>query len=252
MLRADRHVADGEMTDPTDAPKPGTTGRSSSPSDGLRNNEYVFRQLKDQIITGVLAPGSRLIESSVAAQFGVSRTPVREALQRLATEDLIDVDPMRGMVVHSPDASEIEDVLVVRGSLDGLAAALAAQKISESQLARLRLVVEAMAEGAAIDKREQIVMANRRFHDIIYAAAGNPRLERIAGELRDYVRRFSTPPSASPERVQHVLAEHRAILDAFERHDPDAARAASDRHLDAAREYVARLALQEFAEHGLR
>jgi DNA-binding GntR family transcriptional regulator len=218
----------------------------------LRTNEYVFRQLKDQIITGALAPGSRLIESNVAAEFGVSRTPVREALQRLATEDLIDVDPLRGMVVHAPDATEIDDVLVVRASLDGLAAALAAQKITESHLARLRLVVSAMAEGAALDRREQIVLSNRRFHDIVYAAAGNPRLERIAGELRGYVRRFSTPPSASPERVQHVLAEHQAILDALERHDPDAARAASDRHLGAAREYVARLDLQAFAENGLR
>lgn len=252
MNRGDRQPADGDMTEPKDALQPSATPRLPAPGDGLRNNEYVFRQLKDQIITGTLAPGSRLIESSVAAQFGVSRTPVREALQRLATEDLIDVDPMRGMVVHAPDASEIEDVLVVRGSLDGLAAALAAQKIGDSQLARLRLVVDAMAEGAAIDKREQIVTANRRFHDIIYAAAGNPRLERIAGELRDYVRRFSTPPSASPERVQHVLVEHQAILEALERHDPDAAREASDRHLEAAREYVAHLALQEFAESGLR
>lgn len=226
--------------------------RSSAHSDGLRNNEFVFRQLKDQIITGVLAPGSRLIESNVAAQFGVSRTPVREALQRLVTEDLIDIDPMRGMVVHAPDAAEVEDVLVIRASLDGLAAALAAQKISESQLARLRLAVEATAEGAAIDRREQIVVANRRFHDIIYAAAGNARLERIAGELRDYVRRFSTPPSASPERVRHVLTEHRALLAALEAHDPDSAREASDRHLAAARAYVVRLDLEDFAEHDLR
>lgn len=252
MIRDQRHAVEDVMSDPQDAARHGAPRRSSAPSDGLRTNEHVFRQLKEQIITGVLAPGSRLIESNVAAQFGVSRTPVREALQRLATEDLIDVDPLRGMVVHAPDASEIEDVLVVRTALDGLAAALAAQKIAESQLARLRLVVEAMAEGAALDRRPQIVVANRRFHDIIYAAAGNPRLERIAGELRDYVRRFSTPPSASPERVQHVLVEHRAILEALELHDPDAARAASDRHLAAARTYVARLDLQDFAENDLR
>lgn len=224
----------------------------AAPQDGLRNNEYVFRELKDQIITGVIAPGSRLVESNIAEHFGVSRTPVREALQRLAAEDLIDVDPMRGMVVHAPDASEIEDVLVVRASLDGLAAALAAQKITDTQLTRLRLVVDAMADGVATDRREQIVVANQRFHDIIYAAAGNPRLERIAGELRGFVRRFSTPPSASPERVQHVLTEHRAILEALERRDPPAAQAASDRHLAAARAYVARLELEDFAESGLR
>ena len=219
---------------------------------GIRTNEHVFRELKDRIITGDLAPGSRLIESTVAAEFGVSRTPVREALQRLTTEGLLDVDPLRGMVVHAPDAREIQDVLQIRASLDALAAALAAHAASDSDLARLRLTVEAMEEGVALDRREQIMRANRRFHDIIYEAAANPRLARMAGELRDYVRRFSTPPSASPDRAKGVREEHRALLEAIERHDGPAASAASDRHLAAARDYVARLALQEFAEHGLR
>lgn len=226
--------------------------RRAPDADGLRTNEHVFRALKDRIVTGDLAPGSRLIESGVAAQFGVSRTPVREALQRLAMEGLIDVDPIRGMVVHAPDAREIQDVLLIRASLDALAADVAARTATESDLARLRVTIEAMANGIAGDRREQIMLANRRFHDIIYEAASNPRLARMAGELRDYVRRFSIPPSASTDRVRDVLTEHRAILEALEQRDGDAARAASDRHLSAARAYVSRLALQEFAEQGLR
>lgn len=240
------------MPELNDTAEHGSARHSSPASDGLRTSEHVFRHLKEQIVSGAMAPGRRLTEANVAADFGVSRTPVREALQRLVTEDLIDVDPLRGMVVHAPDAAEIEDVLVVRAALDGLAAQQAARTISETQLTRLRLVVEATVEGAALDRRDQIVLANQRFHDIIYAAAGNARLTRIAGELRDYVRRFSTPPSASPERVQHVLAEHRAILDALERHDAEAARAASDRHLTAARSYVAGLDLRTFVESGRR
>lgn len=227
-------------------------GRRAIDPHGLRTNEHVFRALKDRIVTGDLAPGSRLVESGVASQFGVSRTPVREALQRLATEGLIDVDPVRGMVVHAPDPKEIQDVLVIRAALDALAADLAARTATDSDLARLRVTIEAMADGIAGDRREQIMLANRRFHDIIYEAASNPRLARMAGELRDYVRRFSTPPSASPDRVRDVLSEHRAILEALEQRDGGAARAASDDHLSAARAYVSRLALQEFAEQGRR
>jgi DNA-binding GntR family transcriptional regulator len=224
------------------------TGRHASASDGLPSSELVYRQLKDQIITGDLAPGSRLIELSIAADFGVSRTPVREALKRLAAENLVLADPARGMIVHAPDAGEIEDVFVVREALDGLAARLAAHRITPSELSRLRLIVDTMRQAIQSDRREQIVIANQRFHDVIYAAAGNAMLARVASDLRDFVRRFSTLPFASPDRVVHVLAEHEAILAALEAHSPEEAQSASNGHLEAAREYLVRLDLKEFAE----
>jgi len=233
-----------------------TRVRSASPRltgahDGLPSSELVYRRLRDQIISGALAPGSRLIELNIAADFGVSRTPVREALKRLAAENLVLSDPSRGMIVHAPDAGEIEDVFVVREALDGLAARLAAHRITPSELARLRVIVDTMRDAIKADRREQIVLANQRFHDVIYGAAGNPLLARVASDLRDFVRRFSTLPFASPDRVEHVLAEHERILEALEAHDPDAAHSASNGHLDAAREYLVRLDLKEFAEAGL-
>jgi len=227
------------------------TNRADGANDGLPSSELVYRRLKDQIISGDLAPGSRLIELSIAADFNVSRTPVREALKRLAAENLVLADPARGMVVHAPDAGEIEDVFVVREALDGLAARLAAHRITPSELARLRLIVDSMRQAVAGDRRAQIVIANQRFHDVIYTAAGNPMLARVASDLRDFVRRFSTLPFASPDRVEHVLAEHEAILAALVAHDPAAAEAASNTHLGAAREYLVRLDLQEFAAESL-
>jgi len=221
-------------------------------SNGLPSSELVYRRLKDRIISGSLAPDTRLIELSIAAEFGVSRTPVREALKRLAAENLVLSDPARGMVVHAPDASEIEDVFIMREALDGLAARLAAHRVTPSELARLRLIVDSMRSGVTNDRREQIVVANLRFHDVIYAAAGNRMLARVASDLRDFVRRFSTLPFASPDRVEHVLAEHEAILDALERHDPEAAERASDSHLGNAREYLVRMELQQYTESGIR
>ncbi len=214
--------------------------------DGLQSSEFVYRSLKEQIISGALAPKIRLIELAIAAEFSVSRTPVREALKRLAVENLVLADPARGMVVHAPDAREIEDVFIVREALDALAARLAAYRITPSELGRLRVVVDSMEEAIASGRREQVVVANTHFHDVIYAAAGNEMLERLGRDLRDFVRRFTTLPFASPDRVDHVLAEHRAIVVALEAHDPEAAEAASRSHLAAAREYVVRMQLQEF------
>ena len=108
-----------------------------------------------------------------------------------------------------------------------------------------------MRQAVSGDRREQIVIANQRFHDVIYAAAGNPILARVASDLRDYVRRFSTLPFASPDRVNHVLAEHEGILAALIAHDPEAAEAASNGHLGAAREYLVKLDLEAFAEKSL-
>lgn len=225
-------------------------GRGGADS-GLPSSELVYRRLKERIISGSLAPDTRLIELSIAAEFSVSRTPVREALKRLAAENLVLADPARGMVVHAPDASEIEDVFVMREALDGLAARLAAHRVTPSELSRLKLILDSMRDAVENDRREQIVIANHRFHDVIYAAAGNRMLARVASDLRDYVRRFSTLPFASPGRVEHVVTEHEAILEALERHDPDAAEKASDKHLANAREYLVRMELQEFAKNAL-
>jgi DNA-binding GntR family transcriptional regulator len=226
--------------------------RRTSRKDGLPSSEFVYRSLKERIISGAVAPNTRLVEVGIADEFGVSRTPVREALKRLTAEKLVLTDPARGMVVHSPDASEIEDVFVIREALDGLATRLAAHRIKPIELSRLQVILESMQEAVVADRRDQVVIANVRFHDIIYGAAGNEMLERIARDLREFVRRFTTLHFASPERVEDVLREHIAILTALKNHDPEAAERASDAHLEAAREYLGRMQLREFAENALR
>lgn len=232
------------------ATRPRRAVRPAGPQDGLPSSEFVYRSLKDRIISGELAPDTRLIELAIAAQFGVSRTPVREALKRLAAENLVLADPTRGMIVHAPDAHEIEDVFELRQALDGLAARLAAHRITPSELSLLGLIVESMQQAVNEDRREQIVAANVRFHDVIYVAAGNQMLARVAKDLRDFVRRFTTLPIASSHRVQHVVEEHQAILDALQHRDPEAAQKASDDHLGAARAYIVRLHLERSADNG--
>ena len=193
------------------------------------------------IISGELPPHTRLVELQFAAEFGVSRTPVREALKRLMADKLVHADPVRGLVVHEPEPHEIQDVYLVREQLEGLATRLAAQRIRPEELQRLRHILDSMHEGLNNGQTEIVVNANMAFHDVIYRAAGNETLQRLVRDLSDFVRRFSTEAFSSGPRVNHVFDEHEAILKALEEHNPEAAEEASTRHLRAASEYMTQL-----------
>ncbi|MGH2490711.1 MAG: GntR family transcriptional regulator [Candidatus Limnocylindria bacterium] len=222
--------------------KAGRQSRTST--DGLPSSERVFRQLRNMIIDGEMGPDTRLVELSLAAKFGVSRTPIREALKRLVDGNLLHADPIRGLVVRAPEAAEVEEVYLVREVLDGLAARLAAQRVTPDDLARLRLINDTMRQGIRDGRTDVIVNANIAFHDLIYAVAGNRTLARHGMELRNFVRRFSSEAFASPSRVDAVLRDHERVLEALERRDSAAAERASTEHLRQARAYVAELHLR--------
>ena len=158
-------------------------------------SELTYRQLKDLIVSGQLEPGERLVEAQIAEELGVSRTPVREALRRLLDEHLISRDTTGALTVHRATQREIEDIYTIREVLDGLAARLAARRISETDLLWMTETIETMREAAA-DESGDVVAANLTFHDVLYGAAGNPRLTRMGQELRDFVRLFSREPLA--------------------------------------------------------
>jgi DNA-binding GntR family transcriptional regulator len=219
-------------------------------SDGLPSSERVYRRLREMILDGELPPQTRLVEIQLAEQFEVSRTPVREALKRLAAEQLVLSDAVRGLIVHAPEPHEIEDVYRVRDALDALAVRLAAVRITPDEVQHLRLVLDSMAEAIREHRTDLVVNANIAFHDVIYRAAGSSTLWRLARELSDFVRRFSSGAFSSPERSSAVLREHEAILDALERHDQDAAVAASTQHLRTASDYLVKLHLREAVHAG--
>lgn len=219
-------------------------------SDGLPSSERVYRRLREMILDGELPPQTRLVEIQLAEQFEVSRTPVREALKRLAAEQLVLSDAVRGLIVHAPEPHEIEDVYRVRDALDALAVRLAAVRITPDEVQHLRLVLDSMAAAIAEQRTDLVVNANIAFHDVIYRAAGSSTLWRLARELSDFVRRFSSGAFSSPERSSAVLREHEAILDALERHDQDAAAAASSQHLRTASDYLVKLHLREAVHAG--
>jgi DNA-binding GntR family transcriptional regulator len=225
-----------------------TATSASERGDGLPSSERVYRRMKEMIISGELPPHTRLVELQFASEFGVSRTPVREALKRLTADKLVHADPVRGLVVHEPEPHEIQDVYLVRDVLEGLATRLAAQRITDEELQRLRAILDSMHEGLEQGETPIVVNANMAFHDVIYRAAGNATLRRLARDLSDFVRRFSTEAFSSGPRVTTVFDEHEQILKALEAHDPQAAELASTRHLRAASEYMTHLHVRQAIE----
>jgi DNA-binding GntR family transcriptional regulator len=215
----------------------------TAPVAELPSGERVYRAIKEAILGGELPANSRLVELALAHQFGVSRTPVREALKRLIAEHLAILDPVRGMMVRGIDAQEIDDAYSLREVLDGLAARLAAQRISPEDLARLRALMELMSEAVEGGREDALVELNLRFHELLVDASGNERLRQLSRSLSDLVRLYSSTAFRSQDRDREVLSEHEAIVGALEQRDPDAAEQAARHHMVEARTFLARASI---------
>ncbi|MFC8043436.1 GntR family transcriptional regulator [Nocardia sp. NPDC057353] len=188
--------------------------------------ERAARELRDRILTGVMAPGSRIDLDAITEEFATSRTPVREALLELSFEGLVRVAPRSGITVIGIGADDVRDSFTLLGVLTGQAAAWAAERSTEAELARLR---ELAAEVAARSGDDAIGAANWRFHQAIHRAAHSPRLlTQIKQAARvvptNFLRLF-------PDHEKHSLHEHDELLDALEARDADAARRIAERHV---------------------
>jgi DNA-binding GntR family transcriptional regulator len=214
-----------------------------SRSDGasqLPASERIYNQLKESILTGSLESGSRLVELTLASDLGVSRTPIREALKRLSVEGLVTLDPVRGMIVRRIDPHEVEDFYITREVLDGLAARLAAQRVSGDQLIRLGAILDAMESAQKRGDRSSMVQANMRFHDAVFRAGANQWLAALGRSMIDFVRLLSAAAYTDPVRDREVIQEHRAVQRALEAKDGDAAEAAAREHMVQARLHFVR------------
>jgi len=144
---------------------------------------------------------------------------------------------------------ELEEIYVIRETLDSLAARLAAERVTATDLAKLRLLMDLMRDSVKAGHWEAMVQANIKFHDIIHHAAGNRRLRLLTRSLQDFVRRFSTTAFTSPDRAADVLDEHEQIVAALEARSPEAADIAARRHVTEARAYLSDLYLSQGSKH---
>jgi DNA-binding GntR family transcriptional regulator len=200
---------------------------------GLRG-EVIYRTLREAIICGILAEGRRVQDRPLAAALGVSRTPVREAMQRLQAEGFLTTLPRVGTVVASITPQDVEDIYVIRIALEGVAARLAAQRASQGDLDILRQIHRRIAEATAHHDGERLGDLNRAFHEAIYRAARNARLAELLGRLQNSIRRFKHSTLSDPARARQALDEHGELLEAIAGRDAERAEAVARRHKEQA------------------
>lgn len=179
-------------------------------------SEAVYQTLHEAIVTGVLPAGSRLAEEDLAGHFTVSRTPVREAVLRLEAERLAERNSRGGLIVASVTPEEILEIYLVRQTLDGLAAKLAAETARPADISRLRWLNEQIRDSIGSASIPELARINLSFHDALYRAAQNVFLLEMITTAHDRVRRFPGTTLSSPDRPVEVVAEHEAIIAAIE------------------------------------
>ncbi len=196
--------------------------------------EEVYRRLKQAIVDGDLAPGSRLVESSLASHMTVSRTPVREALQRLAADGLVTQDGSRGLIVARASMEKVEHAYVLREALEGLAARLAAQHQRPDLLRVLAESLRTMEHGIA--DATEFDRAHSSFHDTIAEMSENPFLIQALAGLQGFRTRMVSLDWVTKKRVLTSIPEHREIFEAIELRNPDAAEESARRHVRTTRD----------------
>ncbi|GGH30098.1 transcriptional regulator, GntR family [Cribrihabitans marinus] len=195
------------------------------------NNKDAYHLILEAIDMGIYKPGDRLVESDLAERFGVSRTPIREALQRLETQSLLERDG-RSLIVASLDHNQMAELYVVRRELEGLAARLAARHATDEEVRVLRDMVE--ADDALVDDPVALSRANRRFHEQIHLASHNRYLVQQLDLVHRTMALMATTSLAAQGRGEIAQSEHRGIVEAISARDEEAAAEALRDHISIA------------------
>ena len=199
----------------------------------------VCDELRRLVITGELAPGSRLIEDRLAARLGVSRNPVREALQTLAGEGFVELLPRRGAIVAQVTADQAEGLFDVRMALEPLAARLAARNASPAQVAQLEAVLNAARLATDAHELDELAGYNTQFHQLLVAASANDYLSLLVAPMARRVQWIFRASAA--HRAPHSWTEHESLLHAIVDRDEERAAALASAHVAAARASYRRL-----------
>lgn len=194
--------------------------------------DVVCNTLRQAILIGELRPGERLMEVHLADRLGVSRTPIREAIHKLAQEGLVTIIPRRGAEVAQITEKSMKDVLEVRRALDALCVELACDRITEAELETLRAACDAFEQCVGTGDHKKIAQADVALHDIIVQATGNPRLIQLVNNLSEQMYRYRFEYIKDNSQHETLVQEHRIIYESIVRKDKETAAATARMHID--------------------
>jgi DNA-binding GntR family transcriptional regulator len=184
----------------------------------VRHNlhDAIVSRVRDMIIEGTLAPGTRIHEGHLGQELGVSRTPLREALKYLASEGLLELSPGRGAVVRKFLAKDVKDSLIVLANLESLAGELACKNASDEDIAQIRKMHDEMMQHYAARNRLVYFKLNQSIHSAILRASDNSALADVHGVLQARLRRIRYIGNESPEKWAAAVADHEEMIAALE------------------------------------
>jgi DNA-binding GntR family transcriptional regulator len=214
-----------------DASTPGEATNGTSIRSVYRSmQDIVFETLRDEILSGKLQPGYSLNTLALSSRLGVSRTPIREALNRLVSIGLVENIPHRGCFVRKLSVEQVVEVYYIRAALAGVCARLATKRITEAQKRKLIELCEKMEKDKPGEDLKAMLKQNFEFHNIIFKAAHSPSIESLALQYYHQSEQFRALSLELPGRFEEACREHRRILQAIVDGDADCAEQSSREH----------------------
>jgi len=195
-------------------------------------NQKVYRILKEAIIKGFLEPGTKLLENKIAEEMHVSRTPVREAMQKLVAEGFVKTTPNQTMIVTEVSLEDVKEVLQIRGVLEGLAARIVAKKINEQGIGELESIVAQMSLHVSKKDLTSYCKVDDEFHNLILNVCGNKWIIQIRDNLGSFIYRFRIKSLSVPGRLKCSLEEHQKIMGSLKKHNSEEADKLSQVHME--------------------
>ncbi len=193
--------------------------------------ELVYEEIHRAIVEGALKPGDRLVTEELAALLHVSRMPVREAIQRLQADGLVDMIPYKGATVAMVTLEQLKQVFSVRSVLEGLASRQAAILATDEDLVRLEALYREMEQAVVAGNTDRQLSLNREIHKVIWQITGNELLESMVAGLFDSIERYRRQLMLRPKTPEDTLEEHRQIIQTIAAHDPDRAEQVTRSHV---------------------